>query len=268
VDFFTFEGTQGDTPGISTIGACPAFPSNLVLYDGLGNIWGSAAGNCEDGTEALINAVTLPATGTYVVGVSAWTHTFLEKGVVENADVPTPGGVYQLVIAGVHNPTPVPPPQDPPPPPPPQDPPPQDPPQDPPPQDPPPPSSARHVPIEVRHWHQEERDLGKRNGRDPITVAILSMASFDAMGVDQNSLTFGAKGNEKSLFRCRKEAIDINRDRRPDLVCYFKPDVANFQPGDLNGVLKGKTKKGEMIEGSAALKIFSRKPRRFYHHHK
>ncbi|MFL6581106.1 MAG: PPC domain-containing protein [Burkholderiales bacterium] len=273
VDFFTFEGTEGDTPGISTIGACPGFPSNLVLYDAWGNIRGSAAGNCEDGIEALMNAVTLPGTGTYILGVSSWSHTFLENGVVENLDGQTPGGTYQLVIAGVHNPTPVPPPQNPPPPPPqdtpPQDTPPQDPPPPPPPQDPPPqlppPSSARHVPIEVRHWHQDERDLGRRNGMDPITVVVLSMSRFDAMAVDPNSLTFGATGNEKSLYRCRKEAVDVNRDRRPDLVCYFKPDVANFKAGDLNGVLKGKTKAGEKIEGSAALKIFSRKPHKQPH---
>jgi hypothetical protein len=50
-------------------------------------------------------------------------------------------------------------------------------------------------------------------------------------------------------------------------VCYFKPDVANFQTGDLNGVLKDKTKSGQQIEGSAALKIFSvpTEKRRFKH---
>lgn len=103
---------------------------------------------------------------------------------------------------------------------------------------------------------------------DPITVVVFSMSRFDAMALDHNSLTFGATGNEKSLYRCRKEPTDINHDRRPDLVCYFKPDVANFKPGDLNGVLKGKTKAGEKIEGSAALKIFSRKPRKHPHRSK
>jgi len=117
------------------------------------------------------------------------------------------------------------------------------------------------------HWHQDESDLGKRRGRDPITVAILSMDGFDAMTVDPNSLTFGVTGYEKSLFRCRKNGKDVNRDGRMDMVCYFKPDVANFQTGDLNGVLKGKTKSGQQIEGSAALKIFSvpTEKRRFKH---
>ena len=94
------------------------------------------------------------------------------------------------------------------------------------------------------------------------------------MTVDAKSLTFGATGNEKSLFRCRKQGRDVNRDGLIDMVCYFKPDVANFQTGHLNGVLKGKandkTKSGQQIEieGSAALKIFSRKTERggFKHH--
>ena len=101
----------------------------------------------------------------------------------------------------------------------------------------------------------------------PITVAILSMKDFDATTVDPNSLTFGATGSERSLFRCVKNGVDINRDRRLDSVCYFKPDVANFHTGDLNGVLKGKTKTGQQIEGSAALKIFSvPKERRGFKH--
>ena len=127
------------------------------------------------------------------------------------------------------------------------------------------------MPIVVRHWHQDERDLGKRNGRDPITVVILSMADFDATTVDPNSLTFGKNGDEKSLFRCRKNGKDINRDGRIDLVCYFKPDVAGFQPGHMNGVLRGKIKSsGQQIEGSGALKIFSVPVRQYdpKHHHR
>ena len=122
-----------------------------------------------------------------------------------------------------------------------------------------------HVPIEIRHWHQDERDLDKRNGQDPITVVIFSMANFNAMTVDANSLTFGSGGSEKSLFRCRKEGKDVNHDGLPDMVCYFKPDVANFQPGHLNGKLRGKAKLGQKIldiEGNAALKIFTRKTER------
>lgn len=258
VDFFTFDATQGDTPSIMIVGAmsspdaagnCSGFPSNLALYDSLGNMLGMGQGDCGS-ANALINNVTLSTTGKYFVAVSAYSHFFDPDGVVENIDIATPGGPYQLVINNVRNPTPTPPP-------------------------PPPPSpSAKHVPIEIRHWHKDERDLDKqRGGMWPITVAILSMSDLDAMTVDPKSLTFGATGNEKSLFRCRKEGKDINRDGLPDMVCYFKPDVANFQTGDLNGVLKGKTlatagKPAQQIEGSAALKIFTRRTERhgFKHH--
>ena len=91
----------------------------------------------------------------------------------------------------------------------------------------------------------------------PITVVILGMKDFETTKVDPKSLKFGRTGEEKSLFRCRKNGKDVNRDGRMDTVCYFKPDVANFQTGNLNGVLKGKTTSGQQIEGSGALKIFS-----------
>ncbi len=52
------------------------------------------------------------------------------------------------------------------------------------------------------------------------------------------------------------------------MVCYFKPDVANFQTGDLNGKLEGKTMSGQRIKGAAALRIFSvpRERHGFKHH--
>ena len=256
VDFFTFDATQGDTPSLMTVGAlkpdatgtCIGFASIIALYDSVGNMLGQGQADCASG-EAIINNVTLSATGKYLVMVSGFPHYGDQGGIPLNIDMPSPGGAYQLVINGIRNPTPVPVPAPTPVP---------VPAPTPTPTPPPPPSpSAKHVPIEVRHWHQEERDLEKRKDMWPITVAILSMPGFDAMTVDANSLTFGATGSEKSLFRCRKHGKDVNRDGLVDMVCYFKPDVANFQTGHLNGVLKGKTKSGQQIEGSAALKIFS-----------
>ena len=105
VDFFKFQGTQGDTPAISTVGAlnpsgpgaCAGFPANLALFDSVGNLLGSAAGDCSLSVEALLNNVTLLANGTYIVAVSSWTHYFLPGGSVDNLGTPTPGGPYQLV---------------------------------------------------------------------------------------------------------------------------------------------------------------------------
>ena len=279
VDFFTFDATQGDTPSIMIVGAmkpdatgiCTGFSSIIALYDSVGNLLGHGEANCPV-ADALINNVTLSATGKYVVAVSGYPHYWDQGGVALNIDMPSPGGAYQLVINRVVNPTPAPAPIPTPTPTPAPTPTPTPPPTVTPTPTPAPPplpsSSAKHVPIEVMHWHQEERDLDKRKGMDPITVAILSMDGFDATTVDPSSLTFGATGYEKSLFRCHKNGKDVNRDGRIDTVCYFKPDVANFQTGDLNGVLKGKTKSGQQIEGSAALKIFSvpKEKHRFKHH--
>ncbi len=242
VDFFTFDATQGDTPSITIVGAmkadatgaCNGFSSIVGLYDAIGNLLGQGEANCPV-ADAFINNVTLSATGTYVVAVSGFPHYWDQGGISPYIGIPSAGGDYELVISGVLNPNATPAPT--------------------PPSTPSP--TARHVPIEVMHWQQDEKGLEKRKGKDPISVAILSMDDFDATTVDPNSLTFGATGDEQSLFRCHKKGKDINRDGRTDMVCYFKPDIANFQTGDLNGVLKGRTKSGEQIEGSGALKIFS-----------
>lgn len=89
-----------------------------------------------------------------------------------------------------------------------------------------------------------------------VPVAILSTASFDATGVDAQTLTFGASGDEDSLARrgrgrapqCGVE--DVNTDGLPDLVCHFETQNAGFQFGDTNGVLKGLTAGGTRIWGS------------------
>jgi len=245
IDFFAFDATALDSPSLTIVGAmkpdCTGFPSNIALYDSAGNLLATSTSSDCPGINASISGVALQATGSYIVGISSFSHYFIDRdGVVDNPGMDTPGGDYQLVISGVRNPVP-------------------DPVPDPGPGTTPPPS-VKHVPIEVRHWHQDERDLGKRHGRDPITVAILSTDEFDATTVDPKSLTFGATGDEKSLYRCRKHGKDITRDGLVDMVCYFKPDVANFQVDDRMGKLKGKAKSGPQIveiEGSAALKIFS-----------
>ena len=245
IDFFKFEATQGDTPTITiealkpdSTGACLGFPANLSLYDAFGNQVAMSMGSCDPLAEARISNATLSG-GAYTLAVGAWTHTFLADGEVENADVPTPGGDYKIMITSVRDPNP---PADTPPPPPPVE---------------TPPSAAKNVPIIVKHWRNDESDIPMRRGRHAIVVAILAMQDFDAKTVDPASLTFGATGSEPSLFRCRKRHKDVNRDGMLDTVCYFKPDIANFKVGDLNGVLKGKTMTGQRIQGTGALKIYS-----------
>ena len=101
----------------------------------------------------------------------------------------------------------------------------------------------------------------------PITVVILGMKDFDTTTVDSKSLKFGRTGDEKSLFRCRKNGKDVNHDGRMDMVCYFKPDVADFRVDSMNGELRGKTLSGQGIVGSGALKIFSVPVRKYPSNH-
>src|SRR4051812_13362304 len=127
LDFYTFDGTEGDTPSISIAGAlqpdgsgsCLGFPSNIALFDSTGNLVSGSSSFCDTLTEARINKATLPATGKYVMGVSSWSHIFMPNGEVDSADAPTPGGTYQLAISAVRTPNPpvdTPPPTDIPPP--------------------------------------------------------------------------------------------------------------------------------------------------------
>jgi hypothetical protein len=125
---------------------------------------------------------------------------------------------------------------------------------------------SKVVAVRVLRWHGDDPSLGKFKGDDPIPVAILSVAGFDAAGqVDQASLTFGHSGDEKSLLGCKKKPKDVKvpdevtgkktRDGRKDLICYFRPDLAGFEVNDLRGFLKGKTVTGEPIKGESALRI-------------
>ena len=237
VDFFAFDATQGDTPSLKIVGAmqvnatgtCTGFSSIVGLYDALGNLLGHNEAKCPV-IDALLNNVTLPATGKYFVAVSGYPHYWGQGGTSPYIGILSPGGPYQLVINGVRNPNTPPAPA--------------------------PLPTVKHVPIEVMHWDREE-SLEKGEGQEPIQVAILSMKDFDAMTVDPSSLTFGSTGNEKSLIKCHKHGKDVNHDGHIDMICYFKSAVANFQTGDLNGVLKAKTKSGMKIEGSGALKIYT-----------
>jgi len=107
----------------------------------------------------------------------------------------------------------------------------------------------------------DDADLGTYNGKKKIAVAIHSMEGFNAMeDVDQNSLTFGATGDEDSLLKCKKKGkrvkLDGIKDHEKDLVCYFRPDRANLIEGDMSATLKGRTKDGKEIAGSGILRVF------------
>ena len=87
-----------------------------------------------------------------------------------------------------------------------------------------------------------------------IPVAILSTNNFNTNLVDLNSLTFGRTGDEKSLAFC-SGAEDVNGDGLLDLVCHFYTQKTGFKCGDSEGILKGKTVNGILIDSSDSVNI-------------
>ncbi len=250
--------------------------------------------------DARIDKFVVPTTGTYVVGVSSDPGTFVDVNTLSSGqilqdspsyDVP---GTYTLIISGVTPPAPPPPPVVTPPPPPPPvvtSPPPPvvTPPPPPPVSTPTPPvvsGSVQEISIEIRpgrrdvlwayspgHDLDRDRDLKRDHAyralehhfKGGIPVALLSSATFNALDVDPSSLKFGATGNEDSLIRCEQHSVDVNRDKRPDLICFFDFSKANFQAGDTEGKVTGTTKSGQAFEGHAWLKIMTGRGRHYDH---
>lgn len=89
-----------------------------------------------------------------------------------------------------------------------------------------------------------------------IPVAILSEPGFSApTEVDTQSLTFGHSGTEQSLAFCNSSPEDVNGDGLPDLVCQFQTESANFQIGDTQGILKGRTVGQRPLTGAGPIVV-------------
>jgi hypothetical protein len=108
--------------------------------------------------------------------------------------------------------------------------------------------------------------LAGEGGKDPavieakskgtLRVAILSSTAFAAPAmIDTASLTFGATGKERSLASCERRGEDVNRDGRPDLVCRFNAADTGLNGGETQAVLKGRTARNGLIEGSGKVRI-------------
>jgi len=255
VDFYSFQGTAGDIVTIYTNGTTnldtfiglfgpgPSFTELIADDDATTPPPGST-----NPTDSLISSFQLPATGTYTVGVAGYPLYFATTGgtvVVGGPMGSTSFGAYTLTIAGVTPPPPPPPVTQPPvtttPPPP-----------------PPPAPVALQINIDVLPGFGGMTRFDPKVKRS-IPVVLLSSANFDATQVDQSSLTFGETGDEKSLRRCDPHGVDINHDGRRDLLCHFDAQAAGFRPGDLNGVIKGKTLSGQEFEGKGFLKVVAEK---------
>lgn len=92
--------------------------------------------------------------------------------------------------------------------------------------------------------------------RGSLPVAILSEATFYAPSeIAVATLRFGRTGAEASLKRCNPWPEDVNADGLLDLVCHFDTQIAAFQAGDTQGVLKGETIGGVKVTGTDSVRI-------------
>jgi len=246
VDFYSFTGQAGDLvtididggmksdgSGVDTYVAIFRPDSTILLANDDGGVF-DAGSVFPSGTLDSLMTVRLQTTGTYTVGVSSSAHPFLVTGA---GAVGSSGfnmnltGSYTLVISGVSDPVvqPAPPP--------------------------PPAPAVQQINIEIRPGTGEQAPINPKS-KGSIPVALLSNPGFDALGVDlQSPLTFGHSGNERSYLRCNKEAVDVDSDGLPDLLCHFDNGMTGFEPSDTAGKIKGRMAAGGQFEGQGYLKV-------------
>lgn len=232
VDFFSFEAKQNDVlkidvgdvyPGMVPIVA--VFAPNSTVPALYGTQW------------YPINAFHAQQDGTYIVGVSTDPSYILGLNALSSPAVKDTSpyyyeyGRYKLTISGI---TP----------------------------------SVQQISIEVKPGSKEvvvadstsstTRTAVRGNAKGSLPVALLSSSQFNALDVNQDSLRFGATGQEQSLVGCNGgHGTDVDHDGTLDLICHFDLSKTNFGPGVMNGVVTGKTVSGTAFEGQGFLKIIS-----------
>jgi hypothetical protein len=268
LDIFAFDATAGDAPNIGVVTDL-TWDSLLVLYDANGIVVNMNDDYMGDGsytTDSRIDTYKVLNSGRYFAAVVSVPNYLQDNFSPVAPNVSGMGGSYTLDISGVTasattastggtaaggscSPVVE--------------------------SDPPPPPAADPIPeagptvisMEVLHWRNQDGDVakrwkhhlkrkGKRAGIYPIPVVMFSSDTFAATDIDPNTLTFGTYGDEASLFRCSKRGMDINKDGRMDLVCFFDGFKTGFDVGDVQGLLNGETVDGEAFTSSASLKVF------------
>ena len=104
------------------------------------------------------------------------------------------------------------------------------------------------TPVDLDIRPTSRRNLIDLSSRLPLPLAIRSSPVMDVRTIDVTTLRFGRTGNEDSVVGCT-QTPDINRDRRPDLVCLAATGRTGFAIGDTVGVLTGRTTSGTQIIG-------------------
>ena len=111
------------------------------------------------------------------------------------------------------------------------------------------------ISIDVKPRNKRKTARIKLWKKDRVKVAILGSKSFNVADVDTSSLRFGAKGDEKTLRKCKRRLKDVNRDGHKDLVCKFNLKDTGFKADTSKAVLSGYTKGGAVFHGSDNVEV-------------
>lgn len=226
-DYYYFQGKEGDVVTFDINGAYPGFDSVLAVFLSdpafpmlrMNDDAPTLDAGSNSRLDSRIDNFRLPATGSYVVGVSNYPRYFQNGGSTKGTFFRN--GSYSLTISGVS-------------------------------------PQVQQINIDIKPGSTGLAPINPKS-KGKIPVALLSSKDFDALSVDVGSLTFGPTGSENSLSHCGATGEDVNADGRPDLVCHFENQAAGFEKGDLEGIVHGRTKSGAAIEGRGLLKIVPEK---------
>jgi hypothetical protein len=276
-DVFAFQAKAGDEVTVDINAAIkgsavdtfvtvllPASQGALVMRDNDDGPDGSG--------DSYIARIVIPADGVYYVGVAGYPNRVADGGLLSGG----PGnatGAYTLIVSGimpvVAQPAPEPEPETPPQAEAPQE---ETPPQDEAPSDsgpvtspfPQQPVDVVSIGIDIKPGVRHIARIDPKSRRD-IPVALLGGRNFNVRNVDVKSLTFGSTGDERSLKRCNRYPVRVNRDRRADLICFFENRDAGFEATDEEGAHKGELKDGTPFEGRGMLKVIAEKRKNHRH---
>ena len=227
LDFFVFEGQAGDVVTLDIdggLGGLRDVDTILAVFGTGGAILRQVddAPSLDPGSisklDARIDNFKLPATGSYVVGVSSYPRRFVNGGGTSSTSTGNSraNGDYTLVISGVTVP-------------------------------------VLQISIDIKPGSGDVAPINPK-ARGKVPVALLGAADFPVDEVDTASVTFGHGGNEASLSKCGTPA-DVNGDLFPDLVCHFENQAAKWEPTDEEGILRGRLAGGKKFEGRGWLKV-------------
>lgn len=93
--------------------------------------------------------------------------------------------------------------------------------------------------------------------KDPVAVAILTTAAFDASTVDPDSVCFGdaEAPSERDCTAANPILTDVDGDDDLDRLFVFEADQTGIDPGDVEACLSGTTLAGEGIVGCDRVEV-------------